>query len=120
VALFPVPLARAGFYPASLTEYVSCVPSVACPGADASAVREKFANPLASGRLGYVTAQFRCLWTASVVGVRATVQPCKSQVLLYEDYAWVLLGNATNEKQSKAISIPSLVAHEDYVRLCMH
>jgi hypothetical protein len=51
VALFPLPLAAPGFYPASLTEYVSCVPPGACPGVNSTAVAVAFSVPLATGLL---------------------------------------------------------------------
>ena len=38
VAFFPAPLPLPGYYPASFTDIVACVPPTACPGIDASQV----------------------------------------------------------------------------------
>ena len=51
VALFPLPLPKPGFYAESMTKFVSCVPTAACPGVNASAVAAAFSIPAASGVL---------------------------------------------------------------------
>jgi hypothetical protein len=54
VGLFPLPVARPGFYPLSLEEYASCVPAEACPGVDSAALRNAFTWPAGNGTLGCV------------------------------------------------------------------
>ncbi len=51
VGLFPLPLARPGFYPLSLEEFVSCVPADACPGVDTSALLSAVSWPAGNGTL---------------------------------------------------------------------
>ncbi len=51
VNLFPVPLARPGFYPVSFDEFASCIPAAACPGVDTETVEEAFSRPVARGVL---------------------------------------------------------------------
>jgi hypothetical protein len=46
VDMFPVPLPRPGYYPATLTEFVACVPSAACPGVDTTSVQSAYARLL--------------------------------------------------------------------------
>jgi hypothetical protein len=58
VALFPQPLPMPGFYAASLTTFISCVPADACPGVSASAVAAAFSDPVASGDFRFVFYQF--------------------------------------------------------------
>jgi hypothetical protein len=55
VGLFPLPVARPGFYPLSLEEYASCVPAEACPGVDSAALRTAFTWPAGNGTLGCVS-----------------------------------------------------------------
>jgi hypothetical protein len=57
VGLFPLPVARPGFYPLSLEEYVSCVPADACPGVDTSALLSAASWPAGNGTLRYVWCQ---------------------------------------------------------------
>ncbi len=47
--LFPVPLARPGFYSQSLAQFSSCVPAAACPGMDAALVNALYQGLLVGG-----------------------------------------------------------------------
>lgn len=47
LAMFPAPLPRPGFVGTTLTSFQSCVPALACPGVDASAVDAVVAKQLA-------------------------------------------------------------------------
>jgi hypothetical protein len=53
VGLFPLPVARPGFYPVSFGVFASCVPAVACPGVDTESIAESFSRPAARGLLRY-------------------------------------------------------------------
>jgi hypothetical protein len=49
-----VPLPRPGFYQATVTEYLSCVPTTACPGVSSDQIKTSFSTPAASGSLKFV------------------------------------------------------------------
>lgn len=65
LALFPLPLAHPGFYPASLTNFVSCIPASACPGADSTALAASYSTPALAGAMRWGNTGGRVTHTCS-------------------------------------------------------
>lgn len=49
VDMFPIPLPRPGYYPATLTDFVACVPPAACPGVEPVGVQAAYTRLLGTG-----------------------------------------------------------------------
>jgi hypothetical protein len=67
IAFFPAMLPSPGYYPASPTLFLSCVPPSACPGADIAAVRTAFALAMATnGSEGYILDAMEAFFAVNV------------------------------------------------------